>query len=59
MAEDHDVEGQQVLILLPDTGRQYLGKIFNDDWMKENGYLDESPTFGTVRDLLAQAPDAR
>jgi len=53
---DNDTEGQQVLILLPDTGRQYLGKIFNDDWMKENGYLDEHPTYGTVRDLLGSSP---
>jgi cystathionine beta-synthase len=52
----NDTEGQQVLILLPDTGRQYLGKIFNDDWMKENGYLDEHPTYGTVADLLGSSP---
>lgn len=52
----NDVEGQQVLILLPDTGRQYLGKIFNDDWMKENGYLEEQATHGTVADLLGSSP---
>ena len=48
----NDVEGQQVLILLPDTGRQYLGKIFNDDWMVENRYLSSPSDLGTVRDLL-------
>jgi len=48
----NDVEGQQVLILLPDTGRQYLGKIFNDDWMVENRYLASEGDLGTVRDLL-------
>jgi len=53
---NNDIEGQQVLILLPDTGRQYLGKIFNDDWMKENGYLDDHPTYGTVADLLGTSP---
>ena len=50
----NDVEGQQVLILMPDTGRQYLGKIFNDDWMRENRYLEQPSDLGTVRDLLGQ-----
>ena len=50
--KSNDVEGQQVLILLPDTGRQYLGKIFNDDWMRENRYLASPSDLGTVRDLL-------
>ena len=50
--ENNDVAGQQVLILLPDTGRQYLGKIFNDDWMRENGYIEAIPGLGTVGDLL-------
>jgi len=50
--KNNDVAGQRVMILLPDTGRQYLGKIFSDDWMRENGYLDEVAGSGTVRDLL-------
>ncbi|MBJ94213.1 MAG: pyridoxal-5'-phosphate-dependent protein subunit beta [Rickettsiales bacterium] len=50
--KQHDRPGQKVLILLPDTGRQYLGKIFNDDWMRENGYLDDVAGSGTVADLL-------
>lgn len=31
---------QRIVVILPDTGRNYLSKIFNDDWMKQNGYLD-------------------
>jgi cystathionine beta-synthase len=27
-----------VVILLPDSGRGYLGKVFNDNWMREKGY---------------------
>ena len=38
---------------LPDSAQKYLSKIFNDDWMRENGFLDEEPGLGTVRDLLA------
>ena len=29
-----------VVVLLPDGGSRYLGKIFNDTWMRENQYLD-------------------
>ncbi|MBX3067832.1 MAG: pyridoxal-phosphate dependent enzyme [Microbacteriaceae bacterium] len=27
-----------VVVLLPDGGRGYLGKVFNDDWMRNNGF---------------------
>lgn len=30
-----------MVILLPDSGRGYLSKIFNDDWMIENGFLEK------------------
>lgn len=29
---------QLMVVLLPDSGRGYLDKIFNDDWMRDNGY---------------------
>ena len=28
-----------LVVLLPDSGRGYLSKIYNDDWMRENGFL--------------------
>jgi cystathionine beta-synthase len=28
------------VVILPDSGRNYLSKIFNDDWMREQGFLD-------------------
>jgi cystathionine beta-synthase len=31
-----------VVVLLPDHGSRYLGKIYNDDWMKEQGYLNQN-----------------
>ncbi len=31
-----------VVVVLPDSGSRYLGKIFNDDWMRENGFLETS-----------------
>ena len=27
------------LIMMPDSGRGYLSKVFNDEWMKQNGLL--------------------
>jgi cystathionine beta-synthase len=43
----------RILVFLADAGHKYLSKIFNDDWMRENGFLDEAPGIGTVRDILA------
>lgn len=28
-----------VVVILPDTGRNYLSKVFNDEWMKEKGFI--------------------
>jgi cystathionine beta-synthase len=28
-----------VVVLLHDSGSRYIGKIYNDDWMRENGFL--------------------
>lgn len=43
---------ENIVILLPDGAGKYLSKIFNDDWMRENGFLEEAPGLGTVRDIL-------
>lgn len=44
---------QNILVLLPDSAQKYLSKIFNDNWMRENGFLEDLPGLGTVRDLLS------
>lgn len=41
-----------VVVLLPDGGRGYLGKIFNDSWMRSYGFLDDADEH-TVGDVLA------
>jgi cystathionine beta-synthase len=33
-------EDDVVVVLLPDHGTRYLGKIYNDDWMRSQGYID-------------------
>ncbi len=42
-----------VVVLLPDTGRGYLSKQFNDTWMRENNMLVQAETDQpTLRDIL-------
>lgn len=31
-----------IVTLLPDSGRNYVKRVFNDAWMRENGYLDDA-----------------
>ena len=43
-----------VVVLLPDGGRGYLGKIFSDEWMADYGFLEGDSSGGTtVGDVLA------
>jgi cystathionine beta-synthase len=41
-----------VVVLLPDSGRGYLGKIFSDEWMASHGFLDESDGQARIGDVL-------
>lgn len=43
----------RILVFLADAGHKYVSKIFNDEWMRENGFLEDAPGLGTVRDVLA------
>ena len=45
------LRGKNVLIVLPDSGNRYMSKVYDDDWMREAGFLD-APSLGTVADLL-------
>ncbi|MGH8970182.1 MAG: cystathionine beta-synthase [Actinomycetes bacterium] len=46
-----------VVVLLPDGGRGYLGKIFNDDWMSDYGFLGGGAGV-SVGDVLAGKGEA-
>jgi cystathionine beta-synthase len=43
---------ENILVLLPDSAQKYLSKIFDDKWMRENGFLDEPDLLGTVSQLF-------
>jgi cystathionine beta-synthase len=45
-------ESALVLVLFADSGRSYLSKIFNDEWMRQNGYLERYPVQATVLDVV-------
>lgn len=46
-------EDKTVVVILPDSGSRYLSKVFNDDWMREFGFLDHSLSEGRVEDIMA------
>jgi len=43
-----------IVVLLPDGGRGYLSKIFNDSWMARYGFLTSHDSGATVADVLAR-----
>ncbi len=47
---------KDILVLLPDSAQKYLSKIFNDDWMRSNGFLEIDDTEGTVAHVLKAKP---
>ncbi|MFH9658456.1 cystathionine beta-synthase [Streptomyces sp. NPDC017248] len=41
-----------VVVLLPDSGRGYLSKIFNDEWISQHGFSEQPSTGQTVGAVL-------
>jgi cystathionine beta-synthase len=50
-AKENLKKGDVMVILLPDHGTRYLGKVYNDDWMRNHGFLEDK-AFGTARDIV-------
>src|SRR5213075_3202577 len=49
--KDHFTDQDVIVVIFHDHGSRYLGKMFNDDWMREKGFLEK--TGMTARDLVA------
>jgi cystathionine beta-synthase len=61
-------KGDFIVAFLPDTGTRYLSKIYNDEWMRDHGYVDAEVALtagdvvrvkgenGKRRDLLVASP---
>jgi cystathionine beta-synthase len=50
-------ENAVIVVVLPDTGRNYLSKFFSDEWMRQNGYI-ERITPARIREVLHTAAAA-
>jgi cystathionine beta-synthase len=50
-AREHP-ECKTIVILLPDSGSRYLSKVYDDDWMRENSFLDDLETYGRLNEIV-------
>ncbi|GAA3136132.1 cystathionine beta-synthase [Kribbella aluminosa] len=53
LAHELDDPDAVIVVLLPDGGRGYLTKVFNDDWLAQYGFLAHSKQGTTLGDVLA------
>jgi cystathionine beta-synthase len=44
--------GKRVLTMIPDSGRNYLSKIYDDNWMLEHGFVERHAPAPTVEEVL-------
>ena len=51
-ARENLKKGDVMVILLPDHGTRYLAKVYNDNWMKDHGFLDTRSFVSTARDII-------
>jgi len=49
--------GDRILTMLPDSGRSYLSKFYDDNWMLEHGFLERRAPAPTVEELLRAKRD--
>ena len=42
-----------IVVLFPDSGRSYLSKIFNEEWMRQNGFFERAVP-ASVRDVMKE-----
>jgi cystathionine beta-synthase len=50
--KDKFKEGDVVVVIFPDHGTRYLGKMYNDDWLRDRGFLKDEKL--TARDIIAK-----
>lgn len=49
---------ENIVVILPDSGNRYLTKLFNDQWIQDQGLWDTLTTpYGVVEDLVAKRYD--
>jgi cystathionine beta-synthase len=45
-----------VVVILPDSGSRYLSKFYDDQWMRENGFLSTEWSESSLGDILTSKP---
>jgi cystathionine beta-synthase len=51
-------QAKRIVVLLPDTGRNYINKIYSDPWMQENGFWEGNTIKATkLTEILARKVD--
>lgn len=53
--KEHFTKDDVVVVLFHDHGSRYVGKMFNDDWMRDRGFLEDEIT--TAADLIKDHAD--
>lgn len=56
-AKEHLKQDDIMVIILPDHGTRYLGKVYNDTWMKDRNFADEGSML-TAEQILAGKPSS-
>jgi len=52
LAQELDDPDAVIVVLLPDSGRGYLTKVFNDEWLARYGFLNDARTGMTIGEVL-------
>ena len=55
LAKEPRTEEAFIVALLPDTGMRYLSKVYNDEWMRERGYVDSAVAITAAEVVQRQA----
>lgn len=50
--KDRFKEGDVVVVIFPDHGTRYLGKMYNDDWLRDRGFIKEEKL--TARQIISK-----
>ena len=49
---------KKIVVIAPDSGSRYISKMYSDEWMKDNGFLNPAPAEGSLQDLLSRKKKA-
>jgi len=56
-AKEHLKEDDTMVIILPDHGTRYLGKVYNDDWMRDHGFI-ENNEYATAKNIIKKRSES-